>query len=91
MLLSQQVSFVLPLYITCSGHSDILEHLNVQFWKSKPKHLAFIDKTDKIIVVDGSASVNFNIKYHNGMNFAKNVTASQTVFKFLLYQNMLIL
>jgi hypothetical protein len=71
MLLSQQILFVLPLLVTCSGHSDILEHLNPQFWKSKPKHLASFDKTDKIIVVDGSVSVNFNIKYHNGMNFTK--------------------
>jgi hypothetical protein len=47
-------------------------------------------QADKIILVDGSASVNLNMKFHNGMNFTKIVAVStnQTLRKHLMYQTM---
>jgi coproporphyrinogen III oxidase len=39
---------------------------------STPKHVAYIDKTNKtFFVVDRSTYVNFDMIYHNGMNSTK--------------------
>jgi hypothetical protein len=46
-------------------------YLNAWGWSLRPKHVAYIDETNKMYLVDGSTCVDFNMMYHNRMKSTK--------------------